>query len=690
MSTGTQSIRNVAFVGHGATGKTTLTENLLFLGGSIPKAETVESGKTVSDYQEDEIAKKISIHLSVSHLAWQDVKINLLDAPGSFDFVGEVVAALRAAETAVVVVGADVGVQIETIKVWRRLAALNMPRIVFVNKMDREHASFTKTLEDLRQKLGGTFVPITIPVGESADFSGVVDIVRGKAYLGGGKKTQASEIPATVAEVALEAKTALVEAAAEGDDALMEKYLEQETLSDAEIKIGIAKALAANKVVPVLCGSALNGMGLECFLEFLAASACPPPAEVKAEVDGVEGKVAVKADGKPACFVFKTSIDQFSGRLSLVKVLSGTLAGDSELQNVREGRRERISKLYTLMGKTLEDVSSLPAGDIGVLNKLATVTTGDSLCASDLPVRFPPLEVPQPVHAVTIHADSKKDEDKVNQALGRFMEEDLTLRLRFDPETKESVLSGMGEQHITYVLERIRVAQKITIETKVPRVAYRETITKPAGAEYQHKKQTGGHGQYAKVVLEVQPLPRGEHFKFTNAIFGGAVSRGYIPGVEKGIVDGMEGGVLAGYPMTGIEARIVDGKEHPVDSSEMAFKLAAKGALRESVSKAGPVLLEPIMNLSVFVDEHYLGDVMSDLSSRRGKVLGQEPIGGGIMEVKAQVPQAELLRYSIDLRARTSGTASFEVEFSHYSGITGRIAEDVIKAAASRKAEEAE
>jgi elongation factor G len=690
MSTGTQSIRNVALVGHGGTGKTTLLENLLFIGGAIPKAEPVESGKTVSDYQEDEIAKRISIHTSVSHVDWQGTKINMLDAPGASDFVGEVVAALRVAETAVVVVGADVGVQIETIKIWRRLNAMGMPRVVFINKVDREHASVPKALEDLRQKFGGTFVPITIPVGESAEFAGVVDIARGKAFLGSGKKLQPSEIPADMREGADDAKTALVEAAAEGDDSLMEKYLEQETLSDDEIKRGIAKGLAANKIIPVLCGSALNGTGIESFLDFLASTACPPPTQAKAESEGAETSVEVTADGKPACFVFKTSIDQFSGRLSFIKVLSGTVTGDSELQNVREGRRERITKIYTVLGKNLEDASSLPAGDIGVLIKLASVATNDSLSAADFPVRFPPLEVPQPVHAVSIHADSKKDEDKVNQSLGRFMEEDLTLRLRFNPETKESVLSGMGEQHINNVLERIRNAQKIDIQTKVPRVAYRETITKPAGSEYQHKKQTGGHGQYAKVVLEVNPLPRGEHFKFTNAIFGGAVSKGYIPGVEKGIVDGMEGGVLAGYPMTGLEARIVDGKEHPVDSSEMAFRLAAKGALKESVAKAGPVLLEPIMNLSVFVDEQYLGDVMSDLSSRRGKVQGQEPIGGGITEVKAQVPQAELLRYSIDLRARTSGTASFEMEFSHYSAITGRIAEDVIKAAATRKAEETE
>jgi elongation factor G len=620
-------------------------------------------------------------------LDWKGTKINILDTPGSFDFVGEVVAALRVAETAVVVVAADVGVQIETMKTWRRLNALNMPRIVFLNKMDREHASFNKVMDDLRQKFGASFVPVTIPVGQAAEWKGVVDVARGQAFLGSARKQPGQDVPPDAAGASEDAKTRLVEAAAEGDDALMEKYLEQETLTDEEIQLGLAKGLSTNRVVPVLCGSATGGAGLEAFLDFVAASACPPPAVVEAEQEGGETTVAVRPDGKVGCFVFKTSIDQFSGKLSLVKVLSGTLTADAELHNVREGHRERITKIHTCQGKTLLDVSSLPAGDIGVLNKLSTVATNDSLCAQDFEVRFPPLDLPQPVHSVTIHSATKKDEDKVNQALGRFLEEDLTLRLRFNPETKETVLSGMGEQHITNVLERIRVTQKIEIQTNVPRVAYRETITKPAGAEYQHKKQTGGHGQYAKVVLEVQPLPRGEHFKFTNAVFGGAISRGYIPGVEKGIVEGMESGVLAGYPMTDLEARVVDGKEHTVDSSEMAFKLAAKGALRESVAKAGPVLLEPIMNLAVHVDEQYLGDVMSDLSSRRGKVLGQEPIGGGIIEVKAQVPQSELLRYSIDLRARTSGTASFDLEFDHYSPITGRIAEDVVKAAASRKAE---
>ena len=690
MSSGTQAIRTIAIVGHGATGKTTLTESLLFHGGAIPKAETVESGRTVSDYQEDEIAKKISIHMSVSHLAWQNTKVNILDTPGSFDFVGEVVAALRVAETAVVVVGADVGAQIETVKIWRRLDALKMPRIVFLNKMDREHASFSKVLADLSTKFGANFVPVTLPVGEAAEFKGIASVALQKAFLGGERKQPAADVPPQMATAVAEARTKLMEAAAEGDDTLMEKYLGEESLTDQEIARGISEGLAANKFVPVLCGSALTGAGMEALLDFVAAAACPPPAAVTAELEGKETTVAVTEDGKIAGFIFKTTIDQFSGKLSFIKMYSGVLTAESEVHNVREGKRERVGKLHDCQGKTLGDVPSIQAGDIGVLNKLVTVTTNDSLCAPDLPVRFPGLELPQPVHSVTIHSASKKDEDKVNQALSRFLEEDLTLRLRYNGETKESVLSGMGEQHLSNVLERIRTAQKIDIQTDVPRVAYRETITKTAGAEYQHKKQTGGHGQYAKVVLEVVPLRGGEHFKFTNAIVGGAISKGYIPGVEKGIVEGMESGVLAGYPMTGLEARVVDGKEHAVDSSEMAFKLAAKGALKESVAKAGPVLLEPVMHLSVFADEHYLGDVMSDLSSRRGKVQGQEPIGGGIMEVKAQVPQAELLRYSIDLRARTSGTASFEMEFSHYSPITGRIAEDVIKAAASRKTEQAE
>ncbi len=690
MSFTKDNIRNIAICGHGSTGKTSLVEYILFNAGVIGKPEPVEKGQTVSDFTEEEINKKISIHTSLEHVTWKDKKINILDTPGASDFVGEVVAALRAAESSLVLVGADVGVQIETVKLWRRMNKTNLPRAIFINKMEKEHADFEKTLNDLKEKFKTTFIPLTVPVGNGNEYKGIIDLLEEKAHLNptGEKDDKGENIPENLKEVFENYKKQLVEAAAEGDDALMEKYFEEETLTKEEIISGLTKAIKENKIVPVFAGSVLLNSGIKSLLNGLASLMPAPGGEVKAtDKDGNEITVRVDEAEPFSAFVFKTTIDQFTGKISMIKVISGKITPDSEIVNADAEKKEKISKVYTAQGKKLEEVSELTAGDVGCLIKLSSVNTNNSLCSPDRIVKFEPLDIPQPVHSVAISAKSKKDEDKLNQLLQRATEEDLTFKIEYNKETKETVISGMGEQHISIILEKIRDKQKIDIETRVPKVAYRETITKPASAEYLHKKQTGGHGQYAKVVLEIKPLPRGENFKFINAIFGGAISKGYIPGVEKGILEGMESGSLAGYPIVDIEAKVVDGKEHPVDSSELAFKLAAREALRAAVEKAKPVLLEPIMNLSVFVEDQYLGDVLSDLSSRRGKVLGQEPIGGGIQEIKAQVPQAELLRYSIDLRSITSGTASFEMEFSHYSPISGKIAEDVIKASKAEQEE---
>ncbi len=691
MSFTKDKIRNIAICGHGSTGKTSLVEYILFNAGIISKPEAVEKGQTVSDYTEEEISKKISIHTSLEHLTWNNKKINLLDTPGASDFVGEVVAALRAAESSLILVGGDVGVQIETVKLWRRMNKTNMPRAIFINKMEKEHADFDKAFNDLQEKFKTNFIALTIPVGNGNNYKGIIDLLEEKAYLNpsGQKEGKGEEIPADMKEQFEEYKKQLIEAAAEGDDSLMEKYFEEETLTKEEIITGLTKAIKDNKVVPVFSGSVLLNSGLKSLLDGLAELMPAPDEEVEAfDKDGNEIKVKIDESEPFSAFVFKTTIDQFTGKISMIKVISGKVTPDSEVINVSADKKEKLSKIYTAQGKKLEETPELVAGDIGCFIKLTSVNTNDSLCSPDRLIKFRPLDIPQPVHSVAISAKSKKDEDKLNQLLQRATEEDLTFKINYNKETKETVISGMGEQHISIILEKIKDKQKIDIETRVPKVAYRETITKPASAEYLHKKQTGGHGQYAKVVLEIKPLPRGENFKFINAIFGGAISKGYIPGVEKGILEGMEAGALAGYPIVDLEAKVVDGKEHPVDSSELAFKLAAREALRAAVSKANPVLLEPIMNLSVFVDDQYLGDVLSDLSSRRGKVLGQEPIGGGIQEIKAQVPQAELLRYSIDLRSITSGTASFEMEFSHYSPISGKIAEDVIKAAQAAHEEE--
>jgi len=677
MSTASSDIRNVAIIGHGGTGKTSLMEQALVQGGEVAKFAPVDGGKSISDHTPEEIARGISVHAAMAHLQWKGAKINLLDTPGSADFVGEVASALHVAELAVVTVGADVGVQIETAKLWRRLRSAGIPSVVFVNQMDKEHADFANAVADLQEKLGGNFVPAVVPLGAGAGFSGVVDLVGGKALTHTGGKESPGAVPEAAADSVEEYRQGLIEGAAEGDDTLMEKYLEEETLSEAEVRTGLAASLQAGHVVPVVAGSATLNAGVASLLDLIRLAAPSPLAAA--------GESQVSAEGEPSAFVFKTSLDQYSGKLSWIKVMSGRLTPDAELVTTRDGKKERISKLYALQGAGLKDVPALAAGDLGVLTKLASAATGDTL-AQDSELSYPPLELPQPVHAVTVAAASKKDEDKLGQFLSRVAEEDPTFRVRYNGETRETVVSTMGELQLSIALERLKNAAKVEVRTNVPRIAYRETINGSAGAEYQHKKQTGGHGQYAKVEIKIRPLANGEEFTFVNQIVGGAISKGYIPGVEKGLREGMAEGVLAGFPVMGIEATLVDGKEHSVDSSELAFALAARGALRSAVEQARPVLLEPVAGLTVIVEEQYLGDVLSDLSGRRGRIQGQEPAGAGMLEVKALVPQAELLRYAIDLKSMTSGTASFEVEFAHYAPLTGRLAEDVIKRAQAAEA----
>lgn len=683
MSYTTDDIRNIAVAGHGSTGKTTLVENLLFAGSQIDRPETVESGKTVSDYTEEEIAHKISIHTSLSHILWKGHKINLLDTPGASDFAGEVVAAFRTAESAVLLVDAEAGVQIETIKLWRRLDERNKPRIVFINKMDKDRADFSRTLADLSDKFKCHFVPVTLPMIQNGKYAGVLDLIKMKAYRlnGIGNRESEIEIPDDLKAAARTAHEELIDAAAEGDDELTEKFLDGQEFTIAEAIRGLAEDLRDHKAVPVFCGAALLGSGMNAFLDFLNLAA-PAPTGLHDWIfdkDHQEIEQPISIKGPVSLFNFKTSLDQFAGKLSCIKVITGILRPDQELLNYREQKREKIGKLYMAQGKKLEEVQELIAGDIGIVAKLATAHTNDTFCDPAVPVEYRPLRLPQPVHHVAIQAASKKDEDKISEFLARIMEEDKTITFRFHESTRESVLSGMGEMHLNLVFERLRKFNKIEVQTRPPRIAYRETIAGEAEAEYTHKKQSGGHGQYAKVLIRIKPLARGERFRFVNDIHGGSISRNYLPGVEKGILDGMQEGFLAGYPVVDLEATVLDGKEHPVDSSDMAFQLAARGALKDAMTRAKPMLLEPIMNLRIFVEERYLGDILSDLSSRRGKVLGQSPVGGDIVEVDAEVPQMELMKYAIDLRSMTSGTGSFEVEFARYAGIGGKQAEDIIK-----------
>ena len=692
MSVDTKNIRNVALIGHNGTGKTNLIEQMLFYAGILSRAETVESGKTVSDYTDEEIQKKMSIHSALASLTWDGKVINVLDTPGTGDFIGEAISAFRATEAALMMVDGREGAQIETIKLWRRLDERNKPRAVFIKKMDKERASFRHTIDSLVEEFGAHFVPVVIALGEAEEFHGVINLIENQAYeCHDGAKETPIPIPEKYAAVVEDFRNRLIENAAEGTDELIEKYFEQGTLEADDIRHGLAVGMRENRVVPVFCGATDKGAGITSLLNFIKNN-FPWPLGIEEYIighDGEETTLEIDPDKPFSAYCFKTTIDQFSGKMSFIKVVTGTLTPETDIYNNELGKKAKAGKLYRAIGKKLIETDSLVAGDIGIITKCDIISTNSTLVAGpEYKRRFRPLRLPQPIYQLAISADDKKSEDKMNDALHRVQEEDLTFQMTYNEETRESIIGGMGELHINMILDKIREKQKIQIHTRTPRIAYRETITKKSGlAEYSHKKQSGGHGQFGRVVLEIEPLERGQYYEFENVIKGGAISKGYVPGIEKGLHEKMEEGFLAGYPLVDIKITLVDGKEHPVDSSEMAFKLAAKGAMEIALSKAGCVLLEPFMRLEVFVDDEYLGAILSDLSGKRGRVLGQEE-KGHVVAVKAEVPMAELRNYAIELKSMTSGTGSFELEFDHYEILQGKLAEDVI-AEAKRAKEEA-
>ncbi len=694
MALASKDIRNVTIAGHNGTGKTSLLEQLLYYSNVISRPEQVESGKTTSDYTEEEIARKISIHSALASIAWEGKTLNFIDAPGTADFVGEVICGFRTCESALMVVDARDGAQIETIKLWRNLNKLSKPRAVFLNKMERERVDYDKTFTHLKEEFKTTFVPVTIPMGNGPDFKGVIDLIENKAYFfQPGQKEKVGEIPSEYADEVEQYREALIESAAEGADDLMEKYLEEMTLEAEEIHRGVCEGLKNNVLVPVFCGCTSNGAGITSLLDFIAEN-FPSPVGAKETIvkeDGSEEELAISSEGQASALCFKTTIDQFSGKLSFLKVVTGSISGDTDLFNPALGKKEKPGKVYRAVGKKLIETDALAAGDIGIITKSNIATTNCTLLGSaDMKFTFKSLSFPNPIYSLAISAADKKSEDKMNDALHKVTEEDLTFQVAYNEETKQSTVSGMGELHLNMILDKIKEKQKIQINTKLPRVPYRETITKKSGiVEYAHKKQSGGHGQYGKVLIEIAPIDRGLYYTFDNIVKGGSVSKGYVPGIEKGLHDQMEEGFLAGYPMVDIGVTLVDGKEHPVDSSEMAFRLAAKGAMKLAIEKAGPVLLEPFAKLSVYIDNQYLGDILSDLSSKRGRVLGQEDLGGNMVQVNAEVPQAEMLNYAIDLKSMTSGTGSFELAFDHYETLAGKMAEDVIKASKAAAEEEA-
>ena len=694
MSVDPKDIRNVAVVGHNGTGKTSLVESMLYYTGAIPKAEAVAGGKTTSDFTEEEIARKISVHTALASTEWMGKRINILDTPGTADFIGEAICSFRSAEAALMLVDARDGAQIETIKLWRRLDTRNKPRAVFINKMDKERANSRDVLDNLTEEFHSNFAPVTIPIGYAEEFKGVINLIENQAYkFNPNGKEEIIPIPADMAETVEKYREELIEKAAEGADDLIEKYFEEGTLSDEDIRRGLREGLARNSVVPVFVGASEKGAGVTSLLNFIKNNFPIPTGtfEYILKEDGSEERnYPIGGKDSAEAYVFKTTIDQFSGKLSYIKVVNGTVGPDTDLSNPETGKRGKPGKIYRALGKKLIEIDCLNAGDIGIIAKFdPAVTNATLLNDPNSKIRFRPLKLPQPIYELAISAGDKKSEDKMNDALHKITEEDLTFEMKYNEETRESIIGGMGELHINMILDKVKEKQKISINTKIPKIAYRETITKKSGlAEYSHKKQSGGHGQFGRVVIEISPIERGQYYAFENTVKGGAISKGYVPGIEKGIHEKMEEGFLAGYPLVDIGVNLIDGKEHPVDSSEMAFKLAAKDAMDIALSKAGAVLLEPFCKLEVFVDQDYLGSILSDLSGRRGRVLGQEDMGH-LTSVRAEVPMAELRSYAIDLKSMTQGSGSFEIEFDHYETLNGKLAEDVI-AEAKREKEAAE
>lgn len=686
----TEQIRNVALIGHSSSGKTTLSEALLFDTGATGRRGRVEDGTTVSDWDEEAIRRKISVATSVLPCEWQGRKINLLDAPGFIDFVGEVKGAIAVADAALVIVDSVAGVEVGTELGWGYLDERSLPRAVFVNKMDRENANFERALASLRNAFNGTIVPAQLPIGEGGEFRGIVDLIALKAYLG--EAATPAEIPAGLAEAVEKARTQLVEAAAEGNDDLIMKYLEGEELSPEEIVAGLKAGMLAGNVIPVFCGSALTNVGVRPLLDALLAFMPSPleaPAYTAQQPDGATVSLAADPTGPLAVFVFKTVADPYVGKLSYFRVVSGTFNSDSRVWSLPTGTEERVSQLFSPRGKEQLPVPYMVAGDIGGVAKLSATATNHTLCDKGRQLILPQPTYPEPLFAVAVSPKTKADSAKMGPAFQRITEEDPTLITRFESGTGEMILSGMGEVHIDLAIRRMESKFGLSVMTSVPKVPYRESITRSAADFYRHKKQTGGAGQFGEVHMEIKPLPAGSGFEFdTSRVFGGAIASSFFPSIEKGIKQVLNQGPLAGYPVVDVRCEVYDGKMHPVDSKDIAFQIAGREVFKKTFMQAGPVLLEPVMNVKITVPEEYMGDIMSDLNTRRGRVQGMEQVKGkGV--ITAQVPLAEMQRYSIDLRSMTQGRGFYSMTLSHYEPVPPHIAEPII-AAAKRERVEAE
>jgi elongation factor G len=688
-----QNIRNVAVVGHGGCGKTSLVSALLFDMGAATRLGRVDEGTAVTDFDPDEVERKISLQLGVAFGEWKKAKLNLLDAPGYANFLSEAQAALRVADAALVVVDAVAGVEVQTEKVWAYAEQYGLPRIVAVNRMDRERASFARSLESLKRCFGRSVIPLAVPLGEEKGFVGVADLLTEKADVYADDQSgtfQAVELPESVRDVARSWRDKLVELVAETDEALMEEFFEKGGLPLEDLLGGLRQAILTRRIVPVLPTSSLRNVGahplLDACAQLLPSAADRGPVKGKDAVTGAEVERTPAPDAPLSAFVFKTLADPHAGRVSLFRVFSGTLKADSVVHNASRDVAERLGAVGLLQGKAQTTVLEVHAGDIAAVTKLKETQTNDSLSDKASPVVYAPIAFPEPATTFAMEPKTRGDEEKISQALHRLMEEDPVLRLSRDPQTHEMLLSGNGQLHIEVVVAKLRRRYKVEVNLKKPKIPYRETIKAAAEGHGRHKKQTGGHGQFGDCKIRMRPLPRGEDFKFVDNIFGGSIPRNFIPAVEKGILEARTRGLVAGYPMVDFEVELYDGQYHDVDSSELSFKIAGSLAFKDAVAKCKPTLLEPIMTVEIAVPEEYAGSVMGDLSSRRGRPQGMEP-RGGLQVIRAEVPMAEMLSYDAELTSMTGGRGSYHMELSRYDEVPFQFQEKVVAAARAERGE---
>ena len=676
-----KDVRNVGIVGHGDCGKTTLAAAMLYTAGATNRLTRVDEGNTVTDFDEEEIGRKVSISTAIAVAEWGGTKINALDSPGYNIFINEAKVALSAVDAALVVVDAVNGIEVQTEKCWDFATELGVPKLIFVNKMHKERASVDAVVQQVKEVFDATAVMLQIPLGSEKGFRGVVDLIAEKAYeyeLDGDGKGRETAVPDDLQDALEEARTSLIESVAETDEDLMEEYFEEGTLSAEKLAAGLKRAVSAGEVVPLLCGSALHNMAIDRLLDFLV-EVSPSPAD-RAEQAIESGSLAIDDSGPLALYVWRTGSDAFSGRVSYFRVVSGVLASDAQVYNHRTQNTEKFARVSVAQGKTLHPVAAIHAGDIGAVAKLKETATGDSLGAKEYEIRFPKLEMPPPAISYAIQPKTRNDEDRLSGTITKVLEEDASLRFYRDPQTQEFLLAGNGQQHLEIVCSKLRKRYNVSVELHAPKIPYRETIRGTADVHGRHKKQTGGHGQFGDCKIRVAPLERGEAFEFEDEIFGGSIPKTYIPAVEKGIQEAAARGFLAGYPVVDFKVTLYDGSYHDVDSSELAFKLAGSKAFKLAMAAAKPALLEPVMRVEIVTPMEFAGDLMGDLNSRRGRIQGMDS-KGSTQVIRAEVPMAEMLTYANDLTSMTQGRGSFTMEQGYYDFVPGQLAEKIVAAA---------